>query len=241
MTANLLQNAGLNLGATLLPAGESNPYGHFEDAEIVGFHDRLLKARGLSWQAERPFLAHVSKNQWSWMNRYVIEREADPLWGFKDPRLCLFVHPWKRILPHAKILYVHRPASECLHSLKRRSARELLQKKDGAGLHIRFWQELDLAARVYLCYAKMFLVAAKRYPRDVAFVSRASIIAGYDLPAALNRLWELDLGEADINDVFDPNVTDTASGCTYISDPALLKSISQVSGRVEEQLLEQTF
>ena len=238
MTANLLQNAGLDLGEKLLPAGESNPYGHFEDAQVVHFHDRLLRNRGLNWQADRPFLAHLTGSQWDWMARFVTQRERLPLWGFKDPRLCLFLLPWKRVLPRAKVLYVHRPAEECIHSLKLRAVREMSNERPGAEVHARFWQQPDLAARTYLCYASMFLKVARHYPGDVAFVSRQAIIDGYDLPDALNALWDLGLAGADIQDVYDPGVTDNASGYTFVSDAGLLEAIQRVTETIEKRLLE---
>ena len=35
--------SGINMGAVLLGPHPSNPYGHFEDVEVLDFHTRILK------------------------------------------------------------------------------------------------------------------------------------------------------------------------------------------------------
>jgi len=238
MTAQLLMNAGLNLGDELLAANESNPYGHFEDTEVIRFHDKLLKSRGLNWQVSRPFLPYVGGADWDWLNSYVVRRNKSALWGFKDPRLCLFVPLWKRALPRARFLFVYRPVEECLYSLKRRSARELMKDRGGTAVHLRFWQDLNRAAAVYRCYLRMFMKSASLFPGDVAFVSRDALIEGFDLPRALNRLWGMQLEPASIDDVFDGSVTDLGAGRTFLLDEGLFSEIEAFENEIRPWLLE---
>ncbi len=47
-TAQLLRQAGLFIGDELLDANSSNPYGHFEDREIVTLYDQSLADNDLT-------------------------------------------------------------------------------------------------------------------------------------------------------------------------------------------------
>ncbi|MDA1076750.1 MAG: hypothetical protein O3A63_18655 [Proteobacteria bacterium] len=238
MTANLLLKAGLYLGESLVPGNQSNLHGHFEDADIVRFHDKLLAARGLTWQVNRPFLAHVSPLDWQWMADFAMQRSREGIWGFKDPRLCLFTHLWKQVIPSARILFVYRPPAECVYSLKKRSARELMSGRGAHASNLKFWQELDLGLSIYHCYTSMFLRHARHFPSDIAFVSRQALIDGFDLMDALKRLWGIELDAVPIDQVFDPEITGDSGGVTFATDKRLLAAVNENALEIESRLLE---
>lgn len=48
-TAQLLHRAGLFFGYELLEALPSNPYGHFEDREVVNLHPQILAGDVWAW------------------------------------------------------------------------------------------------------------------------------------------------------------------------------------------------
>ena len=48
LVTEILSRAGLFVGDDLIGANPSNPYGHFEDREVVRLHDRLLADVGLT-------------------------------------------------------------------------------------------------------------------------------------------------------------------------------------------------
>ena len=48
LVASLLQSAGINIGQRLMNAGEGNVKGHFEDLDLVEFHESILKSPGFS-------------------------------------------------------------------------------------------------------------------------------------------------------------------------------------------------
>ena len=50
LVCQLLHRAGLFLGDELLGATFSNPNGHFEDAEVVELHERILADNGRTWR-----------------------------------------------------------------------------------------------------------------------------------------------------------------------------------------------
>ena len=55
-TARLLHRAGLFLGYELLEALPSNPYGHFEDREVVDLHRHILNGNEQTWLVDEPHL-----------------------------------------------------------------------------------------------------------------------------------------------------------------------------------------
>src|SRR3712207_1128317 len=149
-TAQLLHRAGLFLGYELLEPLPSNPYGHFEDREVVDLHHQLLADNDLTWLVSEPFLPVVSESRWRRMRQIIECRNTEHrLWGFKDPRSCLFMMLWKYLLPNAKILLVYRHFSESTRSLGQRHSVELFLSRSNKHLHRRFWEEPDLALRMW--------------------------------------------------------------------------------------------
>ncbi len=54
MLAQMLCNAGVELGDNLAPPQPSNPDGHFEDFEIVQLHDTFLYTNQTDWKYTGP-------------------------------------------------------------------------------------------------------------------------------------------------------------------------------------------
>ncbi|HLA76538.1 MAG TPA: glycosyltransferase [Vicinamibacteria bacterium] len=121
--AALLQSAGLHLGDRLLGPSPSNLRGHFENLDFVEFHQRRLKALGLSpagWTLNGPLrFDEVAAGE---ALRLASINATTPAWGFKDPRTVLFLRAWAALLPQAAFLFVHRAPWEVADSLYRRSA-----------------------------------------------------------------------------------------------------------------------
>src|SRR5947199_9933449 len=95
LLANLAARGGVDLGADLLPGGRGNRHGHFEDRDIVSFHERCLDRRGAAafrppgsgdavWSPEEESEARaiVDRHQ---------SRSGGGPWGWKDPRTSLFL------------------------------------------------------------------------------------------------------------------------------------------------------
>ena len=130
LTAQLLHRAGLFLGDDLLEANPSNPYGHFEDRDVVGLHQNIFADNGLTWIVGEPFLPVVRPSRWERMKQIIERRNSEHrLWGFKDPRACLFIMLWKYLMPDAKVLLVYRHFTGPTRSLaSRHSAALVLQR-----------------------------------------------------------------------------------------------------------------
>ena len=229
LVCQLLRRAGLFLGYDLLGSAFSNPYGHFEDVEIFNLHQRILADNGQTWLVSEPFLPVITGSHWQNMKRIIQRRNAEhDFWGFKDPRVCLFMMVWKHLLPKAKALLVYRHFSDSTYSLARRQSAELFSNiaADSKRLYGRFWEEPDLALRMWLTHNDALLTFARIYPEDTLTVSLNMVQNGFPVIGAINRRWGLGLDEVSVSEVFDPAVTDGRSGKQPISDRRLI-------GRVE--------
>jgi hypothetical protein len=231
MTANLFHNAGLFLGKKLLGANDSNPFGHFEAEDVVAFHDSLLAASGTYWQTDTDFVPVMNSRSWMWLLNYAIRHGNKPTWGFKDPRNSLFMPQWAEVFPDMRVLYVYRPAVECVYSIKRRAARDLFR---GTATHInrRFWMIDDLAVKMYIIYATAFLRFAETFNGDLCVVELDDIIDGRDIVSEVREHWNYQLSDAYIGDIYDSSVMSRAGPNEPIKDPRLLEQLAEVEEKL---------
>ena len=241
LVCQLLHRAGLFLGYDLLKPAFSNPHGHFEDTEILNLHRQIIVDNGRTWLVDRPFLPVISEYHWRRMEGIVRRRNAEhDLWGFKDPRVCLFMMVWKYLLPETKVLLVYRHFSDTTYSLGRRQSTELFSKPTGPQrIYRRFWEEPDLALRMWLTHNDALLTFARTYPDDTLAVSLDMVENGFPVITAINRRWGLGLDEVPPSEVFDPGATYRRRGKQPISDRSLIGRID-ATWQALEQLGKQT-
>ncbi|SEV88809.1 hypothetical protein SAMN05444851_0112 [Aliiroseovarius sediminilitoris] len=230
LTSNLLLNAGLYLGDRLLGANYSNPRGHFEDVEVISFHNRLLANAGRDWMVSDHFEPIVTAADISWMRDYGTRRAGIGAWGFKDPRSTLFLSQWTAVFPSSTILYIHRPCIECVHSIKRRAANWLRLGID-TDLNARFWTQEDLAVKMYLTYAETALEFLEQFSGRSCVVALDDILKGRNIVRQINEHWGYDLKECKISDIFDTESMSRVGPNEYIHDKSLLARIEDVESR----------
>ncbi|AXS39863.1 hypothetical protein D1F64_07110 [Breoghania sp. L-A4] len=230
LTANLLHNAGLHLGDNLLGAHESNPFGHYEDLEVIEFHNRLLANAGTDWQTSKIFLPSVATADWNWLAEYGMRKSRYPAWGVKDPRICLFLPEWQRVFPGMSILYVFRPCVQCVHSLKKRAAAHL-RRNEAVGSNIQFWKQPDLAVNMYLTYSKKALQFLETFEGRSLVVSIDDLVRGRDVFDTLRDSWGYPLKRQSIGGIFDESSMTDAGPNEFIHDERLLEEIERVEHR----------
>jgi hypothetical protein len=234
-TARLLHRAGLFLGYELLEALPSNPYGHFEDREIVNLHTRILSDNEKTWAVAEPLLPIVGQQRWQLMQRLIERRNSEhSLWGFKDPRTCLFLMLWKHLLPNAKVLIVYRHFSGSAYSLAQRHSSDMFLRRGSAHVHRRFWEDPDFALRMWLVHNNALLAFARTFPEDTMTVSLNMIRDGFPVAWALNRRWGLDLEDLPVAEAFDQNISVRRTRQQPVSDRALIEKVNGTWHRLEE-------
>jgi hypothetical protein len=208
MLARMFHEGGLYLGENLLGAHHSNPYGHFEDSQIIDFHDRALKENGTTWQFDGNHAELVmSKTSRDQLKLLVRQRNLRKNWGFKDPRVCLFMRNWIDAVQNCTIVAIFRDFISTTQSLLNRHASDLLLSGGAIPVHLRFWQDHELPYRMWLAYNRSLLEAvnAARERSYVAYHSR--VLSGLDVPAAVSANVDVGVKPVDVKGLVDLNAT----------------------------------
>lgn len=119
LLAKFIYHSGIDLGDKLLGAKPSNIYGHYEDIEILRFHRDILE-REFKHQMWVPGLPRLTAVDWDRGRALIASRKQKSHWGWKEPRTCLFLHLWNKLLPEAFFLFIVRHPLLVLDSLSRR-------------------------------------------------------------------------------------------------------------------------
>lgn len=205
------------MGDDLMRGNLANPDGYFEDWSIVRLHDRVLRYNDTSWQ-------HKGETNFQWRDahsknlKYLIQDRSSQrdLWGFKDPRVCLFLPVWKQAIPNMKVLVVFRHFSYCISSLYRRAGRSLLQKPEVV-TNAAFWKDPNLALAMWIRYNLCLIDYVQKFPSDCTVVAHDAFLDNdFDLISHLNETFKLQLKHVPKDNVFKAKYTK--------NEPVLLSS-----------------
>jgi hypothetical protein len=103
-----------------------NPTGHWESVSLVAFNERLLGAFGgvpaapaapePGWEKHPAAVALYQEGLQVFKRAY-----PGPVWVWKDPRTCLTLPFWRRVLPEPMAaVFVHREPLQVARSMQRR-------------------------------------------------------------------------------------------------------------------------
>lgn len=184
LLASLLHGAGLALGHRLLPAGNGNVVGHYEDLDFVELHERILAGNGLGSEGftadRRPEIPPRLRDEA--LALVAARRGLGTPWGWKDPRTVLLLDDWAEMVPEARFVLVFRPPWEVADSLFRRG--------DPAFVH-----NPPLALAVWLHYNRSLVGFAARHPDRCLVCELSQVVAApEDLFAAISRRFGIGLG-----------------------------------------------
>lgn len=244
LTSQLLHRSGLFLGYQLLGESLTNVYGHVEDKEILGLHDDILADNGLTWQVDSPVIPEVPEPHRQRMRQVIDQREAGHgVWGFKDPRVCLFLDTWKGLLPGARVLIVYRSPVETTSSLHKRAAIRSARRRGNRQFDRNFREVPDLALKMWLTHNGRLLDFAHRHPEDVLVLSFDTLRRELPLIRLLNQRWGLGLEEVATSEVFDPDVTTESDNRQPVANTEFIgealdtwEALEQLRGETEQLL-----
>jgi hypothetical protein len=134
LLARMLQQLGLHLGDTLVPADQHNPDGYGEDQRFVTFQRRLLQQAtpcsadswpDWGWSSTAPFTSHAPATSAllqvhrdsAW--RLLRQCQRSNPWGWKDPRSTLLLPFWEELEPEAWVIGIYRHPWEVVDALQR--------------------------------------------------------------------------------------------------------------------------
>lgn len=245
LLTQLLHRAGLFVGDELLGAMPSNPYGHFEDVEVLRIHQEILTPHGADWQWDAAFPHYIGEDHWRAMVQLARRRNlAHTDWGFKDPRVCLLLGAWKYVLPDAKVVVVYRDPGESVRSLEQRQADDKFEKRAGQyPSHLRTYSQPDHGLRLWDTYNRALVSFVRAHRDDCLVIPHEALTQGYPVVRRINERFGAALTDVDTAEVYDPNVTrQRVAPQRYFSDTvaervartwADLESLTDVAERVE--------
>lgn len=234
-----LHGGGLFVGDRLLGAMPSNPYGHFEDRAFLELHRSILNSHGDDFQWDAPFAFHVSQAHWRRMKSLVVRREtAHADWGFKDPRVCLFMGHWKYLMPSARTVIVYRDPGDSVRSLESRHASGYFDGQGNADKHLRFFREPDHGLKLWDTYNRALVSFAEAHLDDCLVMPFTHLTSGVPVVDLLNERFGSTLTPPDTT-VFDPSATHRRESSQRVHDPAVAERVA-TTWRALESLAERT-
>jgi hypothetical protein len=129
IVARILNLLGCHFGPESLAVGgnDENPKGFWERLDVVELNDSMLQAAGTTWQSPLLFdplaLGEEEVARFT-LNAGPILRDLDmhTPWFIKDPRLCVTLPLWHRLLEAPLAVHVLRHPLEVAASLQARNA-----------------------------------------------------------------------------------------------------------------------
>ena len=127
ITTKWLQECGLNVGDDLLGPQRSNKSGHYEDMDFYTFHEKVFHENGMPFGGfDHLDRAELTESQLEELKAILQDKsKANEQWSWKDPRTCLFIDSYLKLLPQAKILIISRNYNEIIQSLIYRETRHI--------------------------------------------------------------------------------------------------------------------
>ena len=208
LLASAMQAAGVAIGDDLLGASNSNVHGHFEDLEFLNFHENVFADHGLTWYDVTPSTnLAVSPKRRRQAESLVAARAHQPVWGWKDPRTCMFLNFWETLLPSAKFVFIFRRPDEVIASLQRRREKPLFHHFRGAWVLRKFGCSTfraRFALEKWSQYNSAIIECTHRWPE------RCRVVESSDLPSQLPPLirhmresWGLPVNDIDLEAIID--------------------------------------
>lgn len=147
LVTHLLNICGVYLGdeKELLSGCLDNKKGHWENREIMQINDKILQIFEGSWDKPPIFpknwenderLDELYKKAQALIDK--MNQESN-VWGFKDPRTCLTLPFWQKIIPDMKYIILIRNPKEVADSLYKRNG---INISDGLLLYLSYWNSI---------------------------------------------------------------------------------------------------
>jgi hypothetical protein len=202
-----LNRCGLFIGNNLLGPGIGNEQGHFEDADFLNLHQKFLKKRNF------PDTGFITKATGSLTEIEQLELKGmletknrkHHEWGWKDPRTCLFLGEYSKLIPSAYYVIVVRNFNATVSSLITREFKmneKRFQQKRGLSklkwqlfkrksLEKIFEKETDRFLKVWVHYYEELLQHARSLPTDsVVFLNYNTLMkADEDIFSTIRDQW----------------------------------------------------
>jgi hypothetical protein len=204
MFGQILAQSGIRFGSSLVGPDQYNPYGHFEDQELVDLHEEVLASHGANW---RPWKLREFPVSIDHATRFINivqarQNDGDGVWGFKVPHATLLLPYWEEY-DQAKFVLVFRSPEMVLRSLLRRV---------GAQIYYKPYYALN-CLRTYQIYNELVLACYQRNRERAFLVNSDDLVASPStVLAALSEKLDIPLVSEVRSDVVDRSVIGRRGG-----------------------------
>ena len=207
MVTQLFHSSGLFIGDKLLAGSESNPYGHFEDEEVVHIHDDILKRHGCDWMVKDQIDFEIGQPGLIQLINFIRKRNAiHHTWGFKDPRVCLFIKDWQKLMPNSSFVVIFRDFLSTTNSLLSRQSRDILLKKGSIEKHMKLWIDPEYAYKMWLAHNVKLVEFVKAFPERSLVLTHQQILGGVNPVDLAKDRFSIDLASIEVQNYIDNSV-----------------------------------
>ncbi|MGB3533565.1 MAG: hypothetical protein WBA13_08605 [Microcoleaceae cyanobacterium] len=164
LTASFLQSAGLHIGRSLLGSNLGNSQGHYENVDILKFHEAVLRSQEIAtegWTLQEQIT--VDEPYINQAKQIVTKNAVSSTWGWKEPRTTLFLEFWANLLPESHYLLIYRSPWDVVDSLYRRG-------------DPTFKREPELAIKLWLHYNQKIINFYNYFPQRCLLANIQGII-----------------------------------------------------------------
>ena len=254
VVSNWLHKCSLNIGDNLLGADIGNPEGHFEDVDFYRFHEDVLQDNHLSkfGYVNRPIqrLSYCQEEKLKAITNF--KSKIYSQWGWKEPRTCLFLTHYRRLIPDAYYLIVLRDHISTVNSLIVRDFKYVDAKYMNRNWFSRLiWKSLrrerrrkklykDLAAyylNVWITYARELLNHLEVLQDGKFMVVDYNLLNCSDKEtfSILTNQWKFSLQYFDFKKVFKEKfISKVVDIDDFIIDTSLLKTARDLENELKE-------
>lgn len=238
-TSAVTQNfakANLFVGEILLEAKTTNPYGHFEDVEFLAINRSILESNYLNWKLKNNPVPVIRNEVYDNALDLIAKRDSCfSVWGFKDPRSCLFLDFWHSVLRNPKYVITLRHFSSCIDSIMRRTLYDYYVIEDQIQAENN---KLDLFNYNSICinwciYMSSVLAFISLRNPDILVLNIDEINQDISIIDRCNQKFGTQLKSIKLSDTFDNNAFKRQNPFEYNINPDILR----IANNIWNQLL----
>ncbi|MGC4103193.1 sulfotransferase [Ferruginibacter sp.] len=236
-----LNRCGLFIGSNLVGPAIGNLNGHFEDADFLRIHQKLLRKRRLPESGlifkDLPELSELEKTELKGIIESKNRKHEE--WGWKEPRTSLFLGEYNELIPGAFYVVVVRSFNATVNSLVTRQ-HKMEEKKfhTKKGLSKLKWKlfkrksldkifetETDRYLKVWIHYYEKIFQHIQSLPEGrFMFINYAQLNSNdEDFFAILKNNWHFSLEYMPFKNVYEQDLLSEVRDVTkYVRNKALL-------------------
>jgi hypothetical protein len=251
-----LGKCSLNIGDNLLGSGIGNEEGHFEDVDFYRYHEDVLQDNHLS----KSGYVHQPINNLSYYQEEKLKSitnfksKIHEQWGWKEPRTCLFLTHYRKLIPDAYYLVVLRDYHAVVNSLIVRDFKHLENKYLARGWFSRLiWRWFrrtrrerklykDLSSfylNIWITYSKELLKHMQSIPMGKFIALNYNLLNSSDKEvfSILKDKWNFSLQYFDFKRVFKEKlISEVIDIDKFIKDKSLLKTAYELECKLKEYI-----